>query len=63
MKILLANKYFYKRGGAENSFFETARLLKEKGHEVVFFSMKHPDNMPSEYEKHFVDYVDYEKKG
>ena len=28
MKILLANKLFYRRGGAEISFFETAALLE-----------------------------------
>jgi len=63
MKILLANKYFYLKGGAENSFFETARLLKEKGHEISFFSMKHLNNIPSPYEKFFTPNVDYDKPG
>jgi glycosyltransferase involved in cell wall biosynthesis len=63
MKILLANKYYYLKGGAEVSFFETAKLLENKGHKVVFFSMQHPRNYTSEYEKYFVSNVDYEKKG
>ena len=42
MKILLANKYFYLKGGAEVSFFETANVLLEKKHKVVYFSMDHP---------------------
>ena len=61
MKILLANKFFYIKGGAEESFFSTANLLSVKGHEAVFFSMKHPLNLPSKYEKYFVDAIDYEK--
>jgi len=60
MKILLVNKYFYLEGGAEQSFFQTAKLLGKKGHDIVFFSMKHPQNFPSEYEKYFVQNVDYE---
>jgi glycosyltransferase involved in cell wall biosynthesis len=63
MKILLANKYFYLKGGAEVSFFETAKLLESKGHKVIFFSMQHPHNFSSEYEKYFVSNVDYENDG
>lgn len=37
MKILLAHKCFYYKGGAEVFFFEVARVLKEHGHEVAFF--------------------------
>jgi len=61
MKILLANKYFYLKGGAETSFFQTAKLLEDKGHKVIFISMIHPRNLPSIYEKHFVSNVNYEQ--
>lgn len=63
MKILCANKYFYRRGGSEAVFFDTAALLESKGHELVFFSMKHPQNRPNRYEKYFVSPVDYEHAG
>ena len=63
MKILLVNKYFYLKGGAEYVLFETADLLRSKGHEVISFSMRHPRNIKSEYEKYFVSNVDYEKGG
>jgi glycosyltransferase involved in cell wall biosynthesis len=63
MKILLVNKYFFIKGGAENSFFQTAKILEKKGHEVSFFSMRHSRNMPSKYDKYFVSNVDYEKNG
>ena len=45
MKILLAHKCFYYKGGAEVFFFEVARVLKEHGHEVAFFSIN--DDWPS----------------
>lgn len=38
MKTLLANKFFYLKGGSEYVFFEQAELLKKKGHKVIFFS-------------------------
>ena len=61
MKILLSNKFFFIKGGAENSFFLTAKVLKKGGHEVSFFSMSHSRNIPSKYDKYFVSNVDYEK--
>ncbi len=60
MKILLANKFFYIKGGADNSYFITAKLLESKGNKVIFFSMKHNRNFESEYSKYFTDEVDYE---
>ncbi|HUT22090.1 MAG TPA: glycosyltransferase [Candidatus Bipolaricaulota bacterium] len=61
MKILLVNKFFYPKGGAEISMFEQARLLSEEGHQVAFFSMHHPQNQQSDFDKYFVSYVDMSK--
>lgn len=63
MKILLANKYFYLKGGAEYVFLDSAKLLSSKGHKIMFFSMHHPKNLPSVYDKYFVSNVDYENGG
>lgn len=63
LTILHINKFHYLKGGAEVSLFETANLLRSKGHKIVFFSMLHPRNSPSEYEKYFVSNVDYDKDG
>jgi len=63
MKILLANKFFYLKGGSEYVFFEQAELLKRKGHKIIFFSMKHPKNFSSKYGEYFINQVDYEKGG
>lgn len=63
MKILRINKYFFIKGGAENSFFATAELIKKNGHQDIPFSMKDRRNFSSPYEKYFVSNVDYERKG
>ena len=59
MKILLVNKFHYRRGGSETYYFALADALKKAGHEVVFFAMKHEENFPCEQEEFFVDNVDY----
>lgn len=38
MKILLINNRHYLKGGAERVYFNTAQLLRNHGHEVIFFS-------------------------
>lgn len=53
MKILLIDVYHYYRGGAETVFFNTGELLKKAGHEVVYFTLKWPQNLPSEFETYF----------
>lgn len=59
MRILLLHKFHHRLGGAERIYFETAKLLEEAGHEVAFFSMRHPENDRTPWEKYFVREVDY----
>lgn len=55
MKVLLVNKFHYRKGGSETYYFTLAEALKKRGHEVVFFAMKDADkNLPCEQEKYFV---------
>lgn len=55
MKVLLVNKFHYKKGGSETYYFTLAEALKAKGHEVIFFAMKDEENNIScEQEKYFV---------
>lgn len=57
MKIVLVNKFWYPRGGAEVVALLTKQLLEKAGHEVVVFGMKHPENIfTNEY---FTDFIDY----
>ena len=53
MKILQINAYHYIQGGSEKVMFNTAELLKEYGHEVIFFSLKWNKNIDSEYSDYF----------
>lgn len=57
MKILLVNKFWYERGGAEKVVLLTKEFLEKAGHQVEIFGMNHPSNIISN--KYFVDFVDY----
>ena len=55
MKVLLVNKFHYKKGGSETYYFTLADALQKKGHEVVFFAMKDEEkNIPCDQEAYFV---------
>lgn len=59
MKVLLVNKYFFIKGGAETVYFQERDQLKAAGVQVVEFSMQHEKNFPSDYAPWFVSNVDY----
>ncbi|MCI6736858.1 MAG: glycosyltransferase, partial [Intestinibacter sp.] len=59
MKVLLVNKFHYKKGGSETYYFTIGEALKVLGHEVVYFAMKDDKNIPCEQEEFFIDNVDY----
>jgi len=59
LRVLLINKFFYPKGGVEACLFSTGKLLEQHGHEVAFFSMKHPHNLASPYARHFVSQVEF----
>lgn len=59
MKVLLVNKFHYLKGGSETYYFALGKLLKEKGCDVIYFSMKDDKNVPCAQEKYFVNHVDY----
>lgn len=60
MKILLAHKYFQLNGGADVFFFETERILKKNGHDVVHFSTISTSNRNSPYAAYFVKPPEYD---
>ena len=59
MKILLVNKYFNMHGGSETYFFGLAELLRQAGHEVIFFAMQDEKNLPCEQSAYFVSNVEF----
>ena len=61
MKILLINSYHYRKGGADTVYFNTAHLLKQKGHEVFFFSTYQNNNKFNNLERSFAKGRDLRK--
>jgi glycosyltransferase involved in cell wall biosynthesis len=59
MRVLQINNQHFCKGGAHKVYFNTAELLKEKGHEVLFFSMKDEFMIPYEYSYYFPEAFDY----
>lgn len=53
MRILLSNKFYYRRGGDCIYTLNLELLLKEYGHEVAIYSMQYPENLPSEWTKYW----------
>ncbi len=58
MKVLMVNKFHYLKGGSEKYYFELADLLRKKGHEVAFFSMKDEKNKYTDCKEYFVEPID-----
>lgn len=53
MKILLANKFYYRRGGDCIYMLNLEQLLKAHGHEVAVFAMDYPDNEDTPWKRYF----------
>ena len=63
MKVLLVNKFHYIKGGSETYYFSLGDMLKKRGHQVLWFSMKDDRNLPCEQSKYFVNNVDFNASG
>lgn len=50
MKVLAVSSFWHPRGGDTTCLFGMVDLLRARGHEVVPFAMRHPDNLPSVWE-------------
>ncbi len=53
MKILLSNKFYYRRGGDCIYMLNLEQMLKSHGHEVAVFSMQFPENLNSEWDSYW----------
>jgi glycosyltransferase involved in cell wall biosynthesis len=60
VKILLANKFFFRNGGSEAVLFQERDYLRDTGVEVVDFSMQDQRNIDSPFASFFVDNQSYE---
>ena len=53
MKVLLCNKFYYRRGGDCIYTLALEQLLKVHGHEVAVYAMQYPENLPSEWSRYW----------
>jgi glycosyltransferase involved in cell wall biosynthesis len=60
MRILVVNKFFWPKGGAERVMFDLIRGYEAAGHETVHFSMRSPLNRASPHTDAFVSTIDYD---
>ncbi len=58
-KILLVNKFYYPRGGAEVVMMNTESLLISAGYDVAVYSMQYPGTVDSPYKKYFASEVNF----
>jgi len=55
MRICLVNYRYFVSGGPERYLFGVKRLLEERGHEVIPFSIRYRQNEPTPWAQYFVD--------
>lgn len=53
MRVLLANKFYYRRGGDCIYMLNLERMLKAHGHEVAVFAMDYPKNLDTPWRMYF----------
>lgn len=58
MRILVANKFWYHRGGLERVMFDEISWLESAGHHIAHFSTQHPLNEPSAWSDYFAPYLE-----
>jgi glycosyltransferase involved in cell wall biosynthesis len=59
LKILFANKFFFRNGGSEVVMFDEMELMRRRNVGVIEFSMTDERNVPSDYESYFVSQKSY----
>lgn len=53
MKILLSNKFYYRRGGDCIYMLNLEQLLKSHSHDVAVFAMDYPENIETPWKQYF----------
>jgi glycosyltransferase involved in cell wall biosynthesis len=60
MRVLQVDKFLRRFGGAAGYMLDIAEGQRAQGHDVEFFSMQHPDNLPATYERFFPPLVRFD---
>lgn len=58
-RILVANKFYYPRGGDCIYTIDLVELLKSHGHDVAVFAMQHPNTLQTSWNKYFPEEVKF----
>lgn len=61
MRVLIANKFFFRNGGSEVVMFQERDYLQKKGMDVVDFAMADARNLDSPYSAYFVTNQSYDQ--
>lgn len=59
MRILLVNKFYYRRGGDCIYTLNLEKMLREHGHKVAIFAMHYPDNFNSSWNKYWPRQIEF----
>ena len=59
-RILIANKFYYPRGGDCMVAMNLERLLKRHGHEVAVFAMDYPENVDTGWNGYYASQVNFD---
>ena len=57
--LLSINNYHYRRGGSDGVYLDHAELVESLGWRSGFFSMRHPENLPTPWSRYFIDELEF----
>ncbi|MBN1895365.1 glycosyltransferase family 4 protein [bacterium] len=63
LTILMIDKYYFVKGGAERYVFDLTAVLEKHGHRIVPFSMQHTRNLNTPFSSFFVRPVEFNVGG
>jgi glycosyltransferase involved in cell wall biosynthesis len=59
-RLLNINSYHYRRGGSDVVYLEHGAMFEALGFECGWFAMKHPKNLPTPWQRHFIDELEFD---
>lgn len=59
-RVLLVNKFYYRRGGDCVYLLNLEEMLRSRGHEVAVYAMDYPENLSSEWSGYFASEITFQ---
>lgn len=60
-RLLLANNFHYRRSGSDACFLDQDALFRARGWDTAVFSMQHSENLPSPWQRYFVNEIEFSR--